>query len=266
MSILYRVRNFSEYYETAESRKLQRLSWIALPTKQEGDGYTELMGGHENGCAHFGAWTAILQLASKCSPRGTLLRNLGGRLVPHDAASISRITRVPISVLIEAIPRLLEMGWMEEIEQEEVVGNLPKDPGEPGDGSKKPGSTGQGQDRGGQDRTAQQRGVEDTPPPPLASPNLNTTPEDTLNAKKQKRRADLLIIIKGHNAKLTMGSENIFEEWIDVTDGFQLDWITHLMDTVRPRIKLPSALRVELNRKSGLYQEWIGKQNKETKQ
>lgn len=255
--LVYRIRKFSEYYETAESRKLQRLSWLALPTKQEGDGFTELMGAHENGCAHFGAWTAMLQLAAKCSPRGTLLRNLGGRLVAHDLMSISRITRVPVEVLREAMPRLLSMGWMEELELQSVTENLPTDPGEPGDGRKKPGSTGEGEDRGGQDSTAQGRGG--PPPTPQASPDQGSAPEDTpatLDFKKQKRRMDLLVILKGKGAKLTMGEDNIFEEWIDVTDGYRLDWIENLMETVRPRIKLPSGLRLELKKQAGEYQRW----------
>lgn len=256
--MVMRIRGFSEEFETSESRKLKCLPWIALPTKQEGDGYTELMSGHDNGCAHFGAWTAMLQLAAKCSPRGTLVRNLGGKRLPHDAKSISRITRVPVDVLTEAIPRLIEMGWMENAELTDDSHVLPTPPRVPGEAGELPGA----QDRRGQERTGQDSTAEgeDTATTPSASPVPESAPEAIPpDAKKQKRRLDLLITLKANNAKLSMGEENIFEEWIEVTDGYRLDWIGHLMESARPRLKLPSALRVELKRQSSAYQTWTAK-------
>lgn len=47
---------------------------------------------HKNGAEIFAAWVLILQVASKCDPRGTLLR--GGKK-PHDSASLALKTRAP---------------------------------------------------------------------------------------------------------------------------------------------------------------------------
>lgn len=257
MNMVFRIRNFADEFENAESRKLRRLTWLALPTKQEGDGYTELMGAHPNGCAHFGAWTAMIQLAAKCSPRGTLVRDLGGRLVAHDLASISRITRVPVEVLREAMPRLLEMGWMEEAALQDVVGDPPESTGASGGDGKKPGVT--GEERRGEDQTGQHRGGEEIPPTPPASPDSSVATPASPEAKKIKRRADLLVILKAHNCKLEFNGENIFEEWIDETDGRPLPWIDHLLNSVRPRIRLPSKLRQAIKDNADQYRTWLEK-------
>ncbi len=254
--MVYRVREFVKCFESSESRKLKRLPWIALPTRQEGDGYTELMSGHENGCAHFGAWTAVLQLAAKCEPRGTLMRDLGGRRLAHDLASISRITRVPVEVLREAMPRLLEIGWMEEIAVDEVALNLPESPGTLADDGKKPGHT--GEERRGTAQQSTGEGEDATLPPP-ASPGSNSGPSSPAGPSSPgaaKRRLDLLSILKAQGCTLDLGSENLFQEWVDVTDGHPLRWIEHLLSTSRPRLKLPSKLRAALKARAGEFQRW----------
>lgn len=106
---VYRIRDWDRHFENNRTRELKNLSWVPVPNKQDGDGYTEIMS-HKNGAAHFGCWHAILQVASKCDPRGTLLRD-GARA--HDFTSLSRITRIPESILIEAVERLLTIGWVE---------------------------------------------------------------------------------------------------------------------------------------------------------
>jgi len=106
---VYRIRGWDEYFENNRTRELKVLSWVPVPNKQDGDGYTELMD-HKDGAAHFGCWHAILQVASKCDPRGTLLRDSKRA---HDLASLSRITRIPVKVLKVAIERLLIIRWLE---------------------------------------------------------------------------------------------------------------------------------------------------------
>ncbi len=105
----YRIANWDELFENNRSRELKNLDWVPIPNKQDGDGYTELLD-HKNGAAHLGAWTALLQLASKCETRGKLMRNTGE---PHCAASISRRTRIPKEILEEMLPRVLKTGWLE---------------------------------------------------------------------------------------------------------------------------------------------------------
>jgi hypothetical protein len=106
---ILRIRDWSKHFENNRTRELNHIAWVPMPNKHDGDGYTELVD-HPNGAAHFGAWCVIVQVASRCDPRGTLVRD---RAVPHTAASLARITRFPEAVFDEVIPRLLDIGWLE---------------------------------------------------------------------------------------------------------------------------------------------------------
>jgi hypothetical protein len=111
---LLRVKGWNEHFENNRTRELKKLDWVPVPNKQDGDGYTELID-HPEGPLHFAAWMAIIQIASKCDTRGTLSRE-GAK--PHDARSLARISRIPAAVFESAIPRLVEIGWLESIAQE----------------------------------------------------------------------------------------------------------------------------------------------------
>ena len=104
----YEIVDWGKHYENNRTRELKHMAWVPIPNKQDGDGYTELLD-HPNGAAHFGAWNALLQVASKCDPRGTLLRDSG---YPHDTASLARMTRIPEKVWNEVLPRLASIGWI----------------------------------------------------------------------------------------------------------------------------------------------------------
>ncbi len=108
MSVLYVVTNWTDHFENNRTRELKNLAWVPMPNRHDGDGYTALLD-HPKAASHYGAWCSIVQVASKCDPRGTLVR--AGQK-PHDSGSLSRITRIPKSVFDEAIPRLVEIGWL----------------------------------------------------------------------------------------------------------------------------------------------------------
>ena len=84
--------------------------------------------------------------ASKCEIRGTLVRDNGQA---HAAASISRLTRLPQTIIQEAIDRLIseDIGWMEvidnkgdvQISQEGAVISHPTDYGTEGNGTEENG-------------------------------------------------------------------------------------------------------------------------------
>jgi len=114
-----RVVDWLLNFENNRSRELKKLDWVPVPNKHDGDGLTMLLE-HENGAAHFGAWNMIIQVASKCDPRGTLVRH-GGKI--HDSASLSRMTRIPREIFDEVIPRLVddEIGWLEYVSLSDVV-------------------------------------------------------------------------------------------------------------------------------------------------
>jgi hypothetical protein len=140
-----RITDWPKYYETAESRKLVNLLWVATPNGHDSMGFCEILS-HPNGMAHYGAWNLILQLASRCPTRGLLVTGKGKA---HDARSIALVTRGNEKVIREAIVRLLEIGWLQELE-------LEQSPRVPGDDQEIPAdSPGH---RGGEDTTVQDRG------------------------------------------------------------------------------------------------------------
>ncbi len=105
-----RIANWDSF-ENNRTRDLKAMSWVPFPNKLDGDGYTELVE-HKDGASHYAAWTTMVMVASRCDPRGTLLRS-GVR--PHDSTSLARITRFPSKLFQEAIPRLIDVGWLETI-------------------------------------------------------------------------------------------------------------------------------------------------------
>jgi hypothetical protein len=108
-STLYRIANWDSLYEVAQSRKIKGpLPWISLRTKHDGDGYTELLE-HPDGPSHYAAWIALLQVAAKCEPRGSLLRD---NSQPATSTVLARQTRIPAEVFEAAVPRLLAIGWL----------------------------------------------------------------------------------------------------------------------------------------------------------
>jgi hypothetical protein len=110
-----RIAKWDKHFENASSRKLTRLNWVAIPNKTDGEGYTALVD-HPNAAAHLGAWYAIVEAASKQDPRGNLPSG-----IPQDVGGISRslgrMSRLPAKVFTEVIPRLIEIGWIEEVQQ-----------------------------------------------------------------------------------------------------------------------------------------------------
>lgn len=92
---LLRVRDWDILYENNRTRHLKATAWVPVPNKHDNDGYTQLVD-HEHGTAHFGCWVATLQVASRCHPRGTLVRDRrhtthGGEPRQNDTLSRSHV-------------------------------------------------------------------------------------------------------------------------------------------------------------------------------
>ena len=109
VSPLLRVRDWDRLYENNRSRELDRTSWFPAPNDLGADGYAEVVT-HEEGAAHFGVWNALLMVASKAKPRGTLVRD---DVRPHTAESLARVTRLAEQLIEAAIERLLKIGLLE---------------------------------------------------------------------------------------------------------------------------------------------------------
>lgn len=105
-----KIANWDELYENATSRKLVKLRWVPVPNSHDGEHFIDLME-HDHAAEIFTCWILILQVASKCDPRGSLVRKDGH---PYDASSLARRTRAKAEWFEIAIPYLMNIGWIHE--------------------------------------------------------------------------------------------------------------------------------------------------------
>jgi len=119
--LTYRIRDWNEIFENNRTRELKRLEWVPVPNKMDGSGYRELID-HENGAGHLGARYAILEISSRQKVRGTIPQESAAERgdIPQDLAAtcrcLSRVSGLPTKVFTEVIPRLVQIGWVEELE------------------------------------------------------------------------------------------------------------------------------------------------------
>lgn len=136
--MIYRIKDWEKLYENNRTKDLKNMQWLPIPNRHDGDGYTTLID-RPNGCALFGAWIAVLQVASRCEPRGTLVRDCGtnpagpcgnpagrcgegrtllrGGAEGHNSTSLSRMTRIPEKIIKEMLAVCVdECKWLEIIE------------------------------------------------------------------------------------------------------------------------------------------------------
>jgi hypothetical protein len=109
MATLYTIADWNRHYENNRSRLVRELSWVPVPNNHDGEGYARIIT-HKNGARIFAAWILLLQVASRCEPRGQLIKSTGE---PHDPESLSLKTRATSVWFKEAIPVLLQIGWLE---------------------------------------------------------------------------------------------------------------------------------------------------------
>jgi hypothetical protein len=107
---LYKIKDWDRLYENNRTREMKRLGWVPVPNKQDGDGFRAVIH-HEDGLKIFGAWVLMLQIASKCNPRGTLVRDNG---MPHTERTIARMTGAQEGDIYIAIQHLAsrEVDWI----------------------------------------------------------------------------------------------------------------------------------------------------------
>jgi len=108
----YAIVDWDEIYEKARTREVAAMTWVAIPNKQDGEGYACLVEDDPDGPAHYGAWVALVLVASKCPSRGVLIRKDGTALTPR---AIAKKARLPVDLMKAAIPRFLQIGWLCEL-------------------------------------------------------------------------------------------------------------------------------------------------------
>lgn len=108
---MYRIRDWNKHFENSRTKDIAALNWVPIPNRMDGAGFTELAD-HKDGAAHYGVWVGLVLVASRCHPRGDLIKSTG---LPHDCKSLSRITGFRSTTIEEAIVRLIQVKWIEEV-------------------------------------------------------------------------------------------------------------------------------------------------------
>jgi len=124
--MVYRIKDW-DIYENSRSRQIKDCTWTPIPNKQSGLGYKKLVTGHKNGTAHYGAWVAIVLRCSKQHEREGYLTDGGKKTdTPLSVVDLALVTSIPESIIKEAIPRFVDIGWLEVVDKQQPVTSLPQ--------------------------------------------------------------------------------------------------------------------------------------------
>lgn len=110
-TITYSVIGWDSIYENSRSRTVKSLDWVPIPNSHDTDGYTHVIT-HKDAPEIFTAWILILQVASKCEPRGVLVNKNG---IPYTAQNLATKTRGKVQWFEKALEFLSsnEVGWIQ---------------------------------------------------------------------------------------------------------------------------------------------------------
>jgi hypothetical protein len=119
----FRVKNWDKHYENNRSRAIEKTEWLPIPNRLDSEAYVELVMG-TNGPALFGVWIALLEAASRCKPRGLLIRE---NRTAHTPETLSRATRIDAALIEQAIERLTseDIGWIEKVDIAQALAEMP---------------------------------------------------------------------------------------------------------------------------------------------
>lgn len=121
VSTIYRIRDWDKHFENNRTRELKKIDWIPVPNKHDGSGFCAIMA-EKDGMLIYAAWHLILQVASKCDPRGTLMRD---SRTPHTARTIALKTRCNDPKHIQRALDFCassEVGWIEALTDDTAAG------------------------------------------------------------------------------------------------------------------------------------------------
>jgi len=117
MTIRYRIKDWNAHFENNKSREREKCSFCCIPNKQDGLGYGMLLR-MENGEAIYGAFVAILLVASKQKKRSGWLTANG---LPGECPLTARQLSVKCQFSEKTIQKMLkvvssnEIGWIEAV-------------------------------------------------------------------------------------------------------------------------------------------------------
>lgn len=125
MPILYKIKDWPDHFENAESRKVKNPRWVAIPNKHDGKSFGRLRKSPD-AIPAFCGWCLIVQIASKMPERGTLADEDG----PLTAEDMSDATGFPVEVFEIALKVCSgkQIGWIESVQHPDVIPELPDVP------------------------------------------------------------------------------------------------------------------------------------------
>ena len=113
----YRIENWQKHYETAKSRTIDKLSWVAIPNRQDGRSYRCLLR-HEKGPDALLAFIATVQRCSRFTKdkrHGWLTDDGTASGRPWDADDLEMMTDIP-AAHFKTMFKLCsdpKIGWLE---------------------------------------------------------------------------------------------------------------------------------------------------------
>lgn len=115
---IYRIAKWRSTFETADSRRHKVLTWVSVPNNLASNGYVELVSefGDESP-AIYGAWIAMVMIASTCACRGILCTS---NAAPLTAARLSFLSHFPSTVFEKLLPWAESVGWLEILTSEQA--------------------------------------------------------------------------------------------------------------------------------------------------
>tara|TARA_R110002020_G_scaffold15801_5_gene56394 strand:- start:3308 stop:4186 length:879 start_codon:yes stop_codon:yes gene_type:complete len=110
------IKNWNTHFETAQSRKVSNLTWVAIPNNLNSRGYRKIMK-HPDRAKVFAAWIILIEIASNSRTRG----HLGDEDGPYTTEDLELYSDFPKEDFELAIPFLKEIGWVCEQGGSELV-------------------------------------------------------------------------------------------------------------------------------------------------
>lgn len=115
---IYSIAKWRSTFETADSRRHKVLTWVSVPNDLSSNGYHELVSQFEDRApALYGAWIALVMIASKCCVRGILCTS---NAAPFTATKLSFMSHFPSTVFEELLPWAESVGWLETLTEDQA--------------------------------------------------------------------------------------------------------------------------------------------------
>ncbi|MEL7264936.1 MAG: hypothetical protein AAFP69_09035 [Planctomycetota bacterium] len=122
---ILRVAKWSKTFQKSDHRKTQELKWVSMPNNFDSSGYQDLVDDFDpmQAAALYGAWVALVLVASKMPTPGLLVSSRGKAVT---AARIARMSHLPADLFETLIQWATDpnIGWLEYVEDQEKPGDF----------------------------------------------------------------------------------------------------------------------------------------------